>query len=103
MLYRECLIIHGTRATANNSTYNNAVFFFVSDLKIGYYTITTVNPWSQCIGQERKNIFRQYLFGDKILQNCLQIDATHLYDNDLLPRQETQKLKKNNIDLLCLV
>ena len=29
-----CLNIHGTRVTANNSTNNNVVFFFVSDLKI---------------------------------------------------------------------
>ena len=37
------------------------------------------------------NLFlRYYLFGDKIIQNCLKIDATHPYDNDLLLRQETQ-------------
>ena len=28
-----CLNIHGIRVTANNSTTNNVVFFFVSDLK----------------------------------------------------------------------
>ena len=33
----ECLNIHGTYVTANNSTNNNVVFFFVSDLKIVYY------------------------------------------------------------------
>ena len=34
----ECLNIHGTHVTANNSTNNNIVFFFfVSDLKIVYY------------------------------------------------------------------
>ena len=27
----------------------------------------------------------------KIIENCLKIDATHEYDNDLLLRQETQK------------
>ena len=27
----------------------------------------------------------------KIIQNCLKIDATHKYDNDLLLRQETKK------------
>ena len=32
-----CLNIDGTHVTANNSTNNNAVFFFVSDLKIVYY------------------------------------------------------------------
>ena len=31
------LNIHGTHVTANNSTNNNAVFFFVSGLKIVYY------------------------------------------------------------------
>ena len=38
-----------------------------------------------------KNILHHYLFGDKTIQNCLKIDATHLYDNDLLLTQETQK------------
>ena len=32
-----CLKIHGTHVTANNSTNNNVVFFFVLDLKIVYY------------------------------------------------------------------
>ena len=32
-----CLNIHETHVTANNSTNNNIVFFFVSDLKIVYY------------------------------------------------------------------
>ena len=41
-----CLNIHRTHVTANNSTSNNVVFFFVTDLKI-VYTITTINPWSQ--------------------------------------------------------
>ena len=31
------LNIHGTHVTATNSTNNNVVFFFVSDLKIVYY------------------------------------------------------------------
>ena len=63
--------------------------FFVSDLK--KYSITSIDPRSQCLGQERKNILRHFLFGDKIIQNCLKIDATHSYDNDLLLRQETKK------------
>ena len=29
-------------------------------------------PWTR----EEKNILRHYLFGDKIIQNCLKIDAT---------------------------
>ena len=29
------------------------------------------------LGEERKNILRHYLIGDKIIQNCPKIDATH--------------------------
>ena len=32
-----------------------------------------------------------HLFGDKVIQICLKIDATHYYRNDLLLRQKTQK------------
>ena len=39
--------------------------------------ITTINPWLQCLGQERKNILCHFLFEDKIIQNCLRIDAAH--------------------------
>ena len=28
-----------------------------------------------------ENILRHFIFGDKIIQNCLKIDATHYYDN----------------------
>ena len=38
-----------------------------------------------------KTILSHYLFGDKIIQNCLKIDATHYYNNDLVLKQETQK------------
>ena len=61
---------------ANNSTNNHVVFFFVSYLKIVYY-----NSRSQCLGQERKKDFRPDLFGDKIIQNCLKIEAIHSYDD----------------------
>ena len=40
---------------------------------------------------KRRNILPHYFFGDKIIKNCLKIDATYYYDNDLLLRQETQK------------
>ena len=40
--YIGCLNIHGTHMTANNSTDNNVVFFFVSDLEIVYYKWTRV-------------------------------------------------------------
>ena len=46
---------------ANKATTNNIVLFLFSDLKY--------------LGQERKNILHQYLFEDKIIQNCLKIDA----------------------------
>ena len=32
-----CLNMHGTRVTANNSTNNNVVFFFVLNLEIVHY------------------------------------------------------------------
>ena len=41
-----------------------------------YYSITIINPRSQFLGQEREYILRHYLFGDKIIQNCLKTDAT---------------------------
>ena len=41
-------------------------------------------PWSR-----EENILLHYVFGDKIIQNCLKIDATYSYDKDLLLRQET--------------
>ena len=40
-------------------------------------------PWT------RKENNLCHLFGDKIIGKCLKIDATHLYDNDLLLKQET--------------
>ena len=49
--------------TANNSTNDNIVFFFVSDLKIVYnnnYQSLITMPWT---GGE--NILRHFLFGDK--------------------------------------
>ena len=39
----------------------------------------------------REKNWCHYLFGDKIIQDCLKIDATHLYNNDLFLRQETKK------------
>ena len=60
------------------------MFFFLSDLK--QLLILDHNTL-----EKRKNILRRYLFADKIIQNCLKIDATNYYDNDLLLRQETHK------------
>ena len=31
----------------------------------------------QCLWQERKNSLRHNLFGDKIIENCLKIEAAH--------------------------
>ena len=36
-IYTGCLNIHGAHVTANHSTTNDIVFFFVSDLKILYH------------------------------------------------------------------
>ena len=74
IFYIGCVNIYGTHLTTNNFP-DNLVLFFVSDLK--YYTISTINLWSQCLGQEKKNILCHLFFGDKIIQNCLKIDATH--------------------------
>ena len=71
---------------ANYSTTNNFAFIFASDLKIVYY-----NNDHNALDKREEIIFRQSLLGDKIIQNCIKIDATHSWDNDLLLRQETQK------------
>ena len=72
-----------------NSFANNVMLFFVSDLKIvydnNYYSSITMS-WTR-----EENILCHNLFSDKIIQNCLQIDATHYYYNDSLVRQETIK------------
>ena len=34
-------------------------------------------------------MLRHYLFGEKIIQNYLKIEATELNDNDLLLKEET--------------
>ena len=36
IIYTGCVTIQGTHVTANNSSNNKIVFFFVSDLKIVY-------------------------------------------------------------------
>ena len=65
--------------------------------------MTTINPRSRCLGQERKDILRHFLFSDKIIQNSLKIDATHKYDNDLLLRQETKnKLHVLEADIITI-
>ena len=43
-------------------------------------------PWTR-----EEKFLSHNLFGDKIIQNCLKIDASYYYDNDLLLRQDTQK------------
>ena len=69
-----CLNIHGTHVTLNNST-NDNVFFFVSDLKIVFYNNYELSITMPSTKKE-KGIFHHYLFGDKIIQNFLQIDVT---------------------------
>ena len=41
------------------------------------HALATINPWSQCFRQEKKKKMRRNLFGDKTIQKCLNIDATH--------------------------
>ena len=57
------------------NTKSNIVFFLVQIWK--YFTITSINPPSQCLGQEGNNIFCHYLFEDNIIQNWFEIDATN--------------------------
>ena len=52
--------------------------------------MTTINPRSQCLGQERK-IFCLTTYLETKSYKTLKKDAAHLYDNDLLLRQETKK------------
>ena len=59
------LKIHGTYETANNSTINNVVFFFVSGLKI------------VDIRQEREIFCGITYLKTKTIQNCLKIDTTN--------------------------
>ena len=56
-------------------------FFFVLDFKIVYY-ITTINPRSRYLGKEKKNILCHNLFGDKIIQTCLNVHETHVTANN---------------------
>ena len=70
------LKIYGTHVTADNSTNNNVVFFFVSDLKIVYnnnYKSSITMPWTR---EEKTFCLTTYL-ETKIIQNCLKIDGTH--------------------------
>ena len=67
--------------TVNNSPNNKVVFFFVSDLKIVYH----IN-YQSSITKRGKNILCHNLFGDKMIQNCLKIDAV------IIMKQETQKM-----------
>ena len=72
--------------TVNNST-NDVLFCFkFENSLLEYLSILDNNARSR-----EENILRQNLFGEKIIQNCLKTDETHLYDNDLLLRQKTQK------------
>ena len=47
-IYIGCFNIHETHVTASDSTYNNIVLFFVSDLKIEYYNNSSITiPWTR--------------------------------------------------------
>ena len=60
-----CLNIHGTHVTANNSTTNNVVFFFVLDLITVYYN----NYLFSIKGREEKysKLYKQNLAGSLTL------------------------------------
>ena len=51
------------------------LLFFVSDLNVvydnNYHSLITM-PWAK-----EENILRHFLFGDKIIENCLEINVTH--------------------------
>ena len=52
-----CFNTYGTLVTANNSINNNSVLIFVSGL-----LITSLDPRSECLEQERKNnLFTSHL------------------------------------------
>ena len=72
-----CVSMDETHVAANDSTNNYVVFiyFFVSDLKIVYYK--TINPKSPCLEQVREKYFASQLIWRQIIQNRLEIDATH--------------------------
>ena len=44
-------------------------------------------PWTR----EEKIFYVISYLETKIIQNCFKIDETHLYDNNLLLKQETEK------------
>ena len=64
-----CLNTHGIHVTANNSTTNNVMLFFVLDFKIASYN----NCYSliTMLWTREENILCHYLFGNKIIQNFL--------------------------------
>ena len=74
-VYIGCINILSTHVITNNST-NNNVFFFVSNFKIVYYKNLLILDLNT-LDMRGKNILPHYLFGDKIIQNCLKIDTTH--------------------------
>ena len=50
-----CLNVQCIHVTANKFTTNNVVSFLFQIWKL--YIITTIDPWSQCLGQESKIFF----------------------------------------------
>ena len=60
----ECIIIHGTHMTANILIIMLCSFLFQIE-----NSITTINPWSQCHGQEEKIFCITIYLETKIIQN----------------------------------
>ena len=86
--------IHGTHVTANNSTNKNIEFFFCFRFENSMLLIFD----RHVLGRGEKIICVTTYLEIKIIQNCLKIDATHLYGNNLLLRQETKKKRLNVLE-----
>ena len=90
-IYIRCLNTHGTYVTANNSTNNNVVFFFFrfeSSISKQFLILH-----HNALDKRGKNILPHYLFGERIIQNCLKIDTTHLIGKWFIT--ETKNSKKD--------
>ena len=90
-----CLNRYGTHVTPNNSTTNNVEIFLFRTWK--QYTITTFNPSSQYLGQEKKNIFWHYIFDTanhwKLSEKPINMIMFYYWD---------KKLKKKKKKIACI-
>ena len=61
--------------TANNSTNDNVVFFFY--FRFENSILKQLLIFDHNLLDKREKYFRHYLFGDKIIQNCLKVNTTY--------------------------